>query len=340
VFLSKGQRVVSTEGRMYPPQTMDARADGAFRSGRLIVLVDELSASASEIVAGAVQDWDRGLIVGAATFGKGLVQREFRLSDGSAVRLTISRYLTPSGRAIQRPYEQGHAREYFQNAAMRYLHVDGAADGATSGAADSLSTDGTPPVGDNSLTGNTLTGAAPNSDTLPAREMFRTLRSGRAVYGGGGITPDIATRADTTGYSAYWSALVRGGVLREFVQTVVDRDRAAIERAHADAAAFTADYDAAPLLPALADYAATHGVKRDETGLAKSREWIATQLKALIAQQLWSTEGYYRVMHASLDETFRRAAAIMTRWRELGTPPDAPVTDDLVRELRRRREIF
>ncbi len=299
-FLDAGQRIVSTEGNMYPPQSVDAETNGTYHRGRLMVLVDEVSASASEIVAGAVQDWDRGVVVGRTTFGKGLVQREFSLSDGSAVRLTIARYLTPTGRAIQRPYEPGHSDDYYRE------HIE-----ALSAAVD------TPPADS----------ASPNA---PA---YRTMRSGRTVYGAGGIRPDIVTPADTTGYSPYWSALVRTGRLREFVQSHMDDHRAEIASRFGDVQSFIELFDATTLLPALADYAATHGTPRDEEGLERSQAWITAQIKALIAQQLWETEGYYRVTHATVDDTFRRAHRAMLRWYEIPRQPSEAVTDQLVLQL-------
>jgi carboxyl-terminal processing protease len=301
-FLDKGQRIVSTQGNMYPTQTMDAQSDGRFNRGRLIVLVDEVSASASEIVSGAVQDWDRGLIVGNTTFGKGLVQREFPLEDGSAVRLTIAKYLTPTGRAIQRPYERGHFEDYYLEVAERYNTGRG--------------------------------GTTPDSlATAEKGEEFRTLRSGRAVYGGGGIRPDIIIPADTTGYSPYWSKLVRSGHIIEFVQTYIDGHRAQISASYPDIESYIAGFDAAALLPTLVDYAAERGTERDDEGLETSRLWLAAQIKALIAQRLWDTAGYYRVSHATFDETFRRAHALMSRWLSIPQGDDAAVTDDLVRRL-------
>jgi carboxyl-terminal processing protease len=300
-FLDAGQKVVSTEGNMYPPQTVDAREDGSFHRGRLMVLVDETSASASEIVAGAVQDWDRGVIMGRTTFGKGLVQREFPLSDGSAVRLTIAKYLTPTGRAIQRPYEPGHSDEYYRE------HI-----AQMSAAADSS--------------------AELDSATLNA-PAYRTLRSGRTVYGAGGIRPDIVTPADTTGYSPYWSALIRTGQLREFVQSHLDDNRAEITRQFRDVESYIERFDASELMPALAEYAAARGTEHDREGMERSKNWIAAQIKALIAQQLWETEGYYRVTHATVDDTFRRAHEAMLKWYKTGDAPGEAVTDKLVRQL-------
>ncbi|MDR2882415.1 MAG: PDZ domain-containing protein, partial [Alistipes sp.] len=282
-FLDRGQRIVSTEGNMYPPQKVDAQTDGTYNRGRLVVLVDESSASASEIVAGAVQDWDRGVIVGRTTFGKGLVQREFPLSDGSAVRLTIAKYLTPTGRAIQRPYRPGHSDEYYRE------HIE-----MMSAAADSPATD---------------------SATLAA-PAYCTMRSGRTVYGAGGIRPDIVIPADTAGYSPYWSTLIRTGRLREFVQSHLDDHRAEITRQFRDVQSYIDRFDATTLLSALADHAAAHGTERDPEGMGRSKTWIASQIKALIAQQLWETEGYYRVTHATVDDTFQRAHRAMLRWYE------------------------
>lgn len=300
-FLGAGQRIVSTEGNLYPSQSADARVDGTYHSGRLIVLVDEISASASEIVAGAVQDWDRGVIVGRPTFGKGLVQREFKLSDESAVRLTIAKYLTPTGRAIQRPYEPGKSDEYYLE------HI----------AMMSAAADKDPP-------------ADSAARKAPA---YSTLRSGRTVYGAGGIRPDVITPADTTGYSPYWSALIRTGRLREFVQSHLDDNRAAIIRRFRDVESYVDRFDAESLIPALADYAAAGGIERDEAGIEKSKLWITAQIKALIAQQLWETEGYYRVTHTTIDDTFRRAHEMMMRWYRTDYPSGEAVTVELVRQL-------
>lgn len=308
-FLDRGQRIVSTEGNMYPPQIFDAGADGQFNRGRLIVLVDEISASASEIVSGAVQDWDRGIVVGNTTFGKGLVQREFSLRDGSAVRLTISRYLTPTGRAIQRHYERGNSEKYYLDAIERY-------NTERFGAAVPVDT----------------VGAAVATSAVPA-EQFHTLRTGRVVYGGGGIRPDVIVPADTTAYSQYWSKLVRSGQIAEFVQTHIDANRSRIAARYPDIESYIAGFDAAPLLSALVDYADSHGVESDEAGLETSRPWLVGQIKALIAQRLWDVEGYYRVSHSALDDTFRRAHGMMLRWYDIPWRDGAVVTQELITDL-------
>lgn len=301
-FLDRGQRILSTAGNMYPTQTHENPQDGRFNRGRLIIMVDEISASASEIVAGAVQDWDRGIIVGSTTFGKGLVQREFPLEDGSAVRLTIAKYLTPTGRAIQRPYEQGHSEEYYRAAVERY----------NSGSS----------------------GNAPADSLTAVGERFSTMRSDRTVYGGGGIRPDIIIPADTTGYSPYWSRLVRSGQIHEFVQHHLDSRRAAFEKQFPNIEDYLNGFDADALVPELVEYAASHGkTEPDQVGIETSREGLAAQLKALIAQRLWNTYGYYRVSHATLDSEFRRAREIMSRWRSLPYVPGEAVTDELVNRL-------
>ncbi len=297
-FLDKGDLIVSTEGNMYPTQSYSALRTGRYSKGRLIVLVDESSASASEIVAGAVQDWDRGIVVGSPTFGKGLVQREFNLEDGSALRITIAKYLTPTGRAIQRPYERGHKEEYYEDYIRRY------------------------------------TGSTPDTLDTTGPE-YHTLKTGRLVYGSGGIYPDVYVASDTTGYSDYWAKIVRGGQLHEFIQTYLDGNRARLAAQYPDTESYITGFDGASLIPQLVDYAAVHGTAPDPEGLETSRRWLAAQLKALIAQRLWDTTAYYRVSHREFDEAFKKAYGMMLRWHDKpnGQIPYAPVSEELIRRL-------
>lgn len=293
-FLDKGQVIVSTEGNMEPTRVTQATRDGQFNRGRLIILVDEGSASGSEIVAGAVQDWDRGIIIGRPTFGKGLVQRQFDMSDGSGLRITISRYLTPTGRAIQRPYELGHKDDYYTEHYMRWgMDMDNA---------------------------NEMQGS-----------VYRTLKTGRPVYGGGGIHPDIYVAADTTAYSDYWSRLVRSGTMFEFVQSYLDANRLRLQQAYPDFGSYLADGRIGDTLAAeLAAFAESRGIERDAAGFETSRALIAAQLKALVAQRLWDTTAYYRVVHATHDEIFQRARAVMEAWYDLKPPP---VSHELLTEI-------
>lgn len=253
-FLPAGSLIVSTEGRAVVEQTHAASQRGLYRKGELVILTDEQSASAAEIVAGAVQDWDRGLIVGRPTFGKGLVQRQIGLGDGSAVRITIARYHTPSGRVIQRPYTRGE-REAYYAAHRRRL----------AGVADSV------PPGDSLL-------------------RYRTLRLGREVVGGGGIRPDVVVEADTSGYSPYYGELIRRNLLNDFILSYVDRHREELFDRYPAYDRFSPSVaEAEHLFEALKGYAAEQGV--DYTPEAdRSREWIDLQLRVALAVALYGSE--------------------------------------------------
>lgn len=277
-FLRPGSLVVSTEGRTARPERLTANNKPSFPQGKVIVLVDEFSASASEIVAGAVQDWDRGLIIGRPTFGKGLVQRQFPLIDGSAVRITVARYHTPTGRVIQRPYEQGKTEDYYADFNSRFT-------------TDSLV-------------------------TLQDSLKYNTLRSNRAVYGGGGITPDLIVARDTAGYTDYWSALNRKGVIAEYVVDYMDKNRASLEARYPDFEAYNSGFTVeGTMLDNLIVLGTQHEVPYTEEGVAESSALLRTQIKAIIAQKLWTMNEYYRVVNAETDSMFAKALEVMQNWK-------------------------
>lgn len=281
-FLERGQLIVYQEGRRTPRQNYNANGRGRFRKGDLVVLVDEGSASASEIVSGAVQDWDRGTLIGRRTFGKGLVQRMFPLADGGQLRLTTARYYTPVGRCIQRPYDKG-SDAYRDDISERYKH-----------------------------------GELVNADSIhfPDSLKYRTAH-GRTVYGGGGIMPDIFVPMDTMRLSDYYISLRGKGLLNTFPLQWADAHRK--DPRVKTFELFIENYDSFGLDAQLAAVAIEKGIVRDTEKeaaeplrTAHSDQYMALMLKAQVAKDLFGIEYYYKVMK-DLDEPFLRALEFLHR---------------------------
>lgn len=260
-FLPAGAAIVSTAGRAAQPATYYTEHTGDFLDGRVVVIANQNSASAAEILSGALQDHDRGLIVGRRTFGKGLVQRPFPFPDGSMIRLTVSRYYTPSGRCIQKHYEKGHTEEYQMELLSRYK------------AGELWSAD---------------------SIQRPDSLRYETLRNHRPVYGGGGIIPDVFVPADTSYFSIYYRDLVAKGVLNKTAIKYVENNRAALTAQYPTAQAFNTGF----VLPeavsqALIDAGTDAGVEYNAEQYATSRPLIDAIMTGLIGRDLYSDGSYY-----------------------------------------------
>ena len=269
-FLEKDDLIVYTEGRRIPRMEEYARGNGLYRHGPLVVMIDENSASASEIVSGAVQDHDRGIIVGRRSFGKGLVQQAIPMEDGSEIRLTIARYHTPSGRVIQSPYENGKADEYYGDFYGRYMR------------GESFSRD---------------------SIHFPDSLRFKTLRLGRTVYGGGGIMPDVFVPQDTTAYSAYYASLLRQGLVMEYMNGLCDRHRVEWTARYRNFDRFNELFEITDgMIDSLVALAGERGIAPDPEGLARSREDLSVYMKALAASSIFSRDCFYRIMNARSSE--------------------------------------
>jgi carboxyl-terminal processing protease len=270
-FLPRGKMIVYTQGKNRPRQNSIASDKGRFEKQKLAVLIDENSASASEIVAGAIQDNDRGIIIGRRSFGKGLVQEQSEFKDGSAIRLTIARYYTPSGRSIQKPYENGQLEDYYHDEMERY---------------DS--------------------GELVNADSVKMNKKLKyTTPSGKVVYGGGGIMPDYFIPIDTTKVSKYISELLYKNVINDFALEYVNQKRAQLK--YANAATFNEQFQVNnALFNDLKTYANKNNVKTNASDLGKGFDLLSTHLKAYIAKDIFNQEAWFLVKN-SHDEACKKA---------------------------------
>ncbi len=279
-FLERGQLIVYTKGLQVPRTESKATGKGQCKDGKVIVLIDEGSASASEIVSGAIQDWDRGIIVGRRSFGKGLVQKPMFLPDGSMLRLTVARYYTPTGRLIQKPYEDGK-EEYEKELFNRYEH-----------------------------------GEFLNKDSinLPDSLKYQTLKNNRVVYGGGGIMPDIFIPLDTTSVTGFYSKMIRQGVLNSFVLEYIDKNRKKLKSGYPDFNTYNDSFKVTDkILNDLFAYGKENDIETTDEEFEKSKDDFRLIVKALIARDLWDMSEYFQIVNVR-DKGFNKAIEIMKNW--------------------------
>ena len=269
-FLDKGELIVYTQGNSQARKTFQADSRGVYRDKNLVVLIDDFSASASEIFAGAIQDNDRGWIVGRRSFGKGLVQEQIPFNDGSAIRLTVARYYTPSGRCIQKPYNKGND-EYYKDIMDRAIHGEFQK-------ADSIK----------------------YSDTV----KYKTL-SGRIVHGGGGIMPDYFIPADTMGYSPYYSKITQKGLVYQFALDFADSNRKDLAKL-TNTGEFENYFKNAGILNLFVAFADKKGVKVNNPDLKTSSRIIDYQIRAYIARNIIGEAGFYPIIK-NIDKTLLEA---------------------------------
>ncbi len=265
-FLKKEDLIVYTEGHSNPRQNVYANGSGSCQDVDVTVLIDELSASASEIFAGAIQDNDRGLVIGRRSFGKGLVQQQMMLPDGSAIRLTIARYYTPAGRCIQKSYENG-VEDYNLDIISRYTH-----------------------------------GEFYQRDSIVMNDTIKYFtKGGRTVFGGGGVMPDIFVPKDTSSVSNYYYSLRENGIIYQFALKYSDQNRLKLQ-SFETAKSLKTHLDNQPITEQFVKFAGEQGIKKNKAQFEHSYKLIDLELKAYIARNILDNDGFYPIIH-ELDET-------------------------------------
>ena len=283
LFLDKGDEIVYTKGLRVQPSYYSAASTGPYRDIEVVTMVDQSSASASEILAGAFQDNDRGVVIGRRTFGKGLVQRPFPFPDGSMIRLTTAHYYTPSGRSIQKPYDEGE-EDYNKDLYRRLQSGE--------------------------LTDSSMSVAHPDS-------LRFTTRNGRVVYGGGGITPDIFVPLDTTRVTPYYRDLVAKGVLNRYCLQYVDSRRKQLKSDFKTVDDFARGFKVTDeMMTRLAQMAEADSVKAVPDEVAASRDYLSTIVKALIGRDLFDSSAYYQVANP-LNPMYLRAVEVINDTRRM-----------------------
>ncbi len=281
-FLDDNKLIVYTEGLHSPKREYKATSKGLFEKGNLVILIDERTASASEIVAGAVQDWDRGIIIGRRSFGKGLVQKPFMMSDQSMVRLTIARYYTPTGRLIQKPYDLGKD-DY-----------------------------------DKDILNRIQNGELMNKDSihLPDSLKYKTLVRSRVVYGGGGIMPDLFIPIDTSFYSDFYRDLIGKGILNKFILTFVDNHRDELLEKYPTVVTFKTEFEVSDkFFQQLLDYSKNENLSPEKEEITLSGDQIRHLMKAYVARDLWGTNGFYQIINEN-DPKILKSIHVLENWEK------------------------
>lgn len=291
MFLNKGDLLVYTKGRALEPRYIKSQRKGGF-NGKIAVLVNESSASASEILAGAIQDHDRGAVIGRRTFGKGLVQRPFNMPDGSMIRLTIARYYTPSGRCVQKPYTSGDDKDYSSDIINRYNH-----------------------------------GEFVSADSIRhSSDMYYTIKNRRPVYGGGGIMPDLFVPIDTTGNTQYYRKIMAHGILNKYAQKYVDANRHIIKGSFPDDNSFVNNFTVSDdMLNDIVKLAENDSIKFNSDQFNESKQLLATIAKGLIGNNVYSDAVYNRVINPLLP-AYNKAIGLLEdekEYRNLLKPVDS-----------------